>query len=368
MCHDNDRGIKMGKQRPGQHIAYLDGWRGVAILVVLAGQFFPLAGINLSLLGGDLFFVLSGLLIAREIFLNKANLPAFWRRRMVRIAPSVLAFAGCMALWFDGSMNEVTAEQITSSLTFTSNYFHAVPPRSSSPLGHLWFLAVVIQSCMLMTFIAYLARRKIAGAAYAVGCTAAVFAACAIAYWVLDSDLRFTSMYRLHLDVAAVGIFASCFVAIFRTSPTKPRIQFALPFLLIVAAAANWSYVPPALQVVVGGAAFAVAINLVGQSNGGFRRVLESRPLQKLGAWSFSIYLWQQPFHLMVNQADINPLAGIAGALVAGITAFHLIERPARTYLNHRWAPRPRLTLVHPATVSVIDHAPTALPIRSVEA
>lgn len=342
----------MDERRHGHRVAYLDGWRGVAILLVLAGQFFPLPGINLSLVGSGLFFALSGVLIARELFLTKTALPTFWRRRMARIAPASLAFVGCMAWWFNGSAIEISAEQIASALTFTSNYYLAGPQTSGTPLGHLWFLGVVMQSCLLMSFIAYLVRRKITESAYAVGCTAAVFAACAMAYWALDSAWRFTSTYRFHMEVAATGIFASCFLAIYWTSAKKLQSRFALPALFVLAFAANLAQVPPALHVVLGGAAFALAINLVDQSNGLIRNVLESRLLQRLSAWSFSIFLWQQPFYLMANQGDIDRVTGIVGALVCGITAFHLIEAPARAWLNRNWARRTRLTLAYSATVS----------------
>lgn len=88
------------------------------------------------------------------------------------------------------------------------------------------------------------------------------------------------------------------------------------------------------IRLVVSCAAFAVAISLVGQSNGLIRKVRESRVLQWFGAAPFSIYLWQQPFHLMVIQRDIDPVTGIAGTLAVGITAFHSVEGPARAWLN----------------------------------
>ena len=55
---------------------------------------------------------------------------------------------------------------------------------------------------------------------------------------------------------------------------------------------------------------------------------------------------------VLAKQGDIDPVTGIVGALVCGITAFHLIEGPARTWLNRNWAPRARLTLAYSATVS----------------
>ena len=43
-----------------QRIHYLDGWRGVAILLVLVSHFTLINGVNFGRMGVDVFFVLSG--------------------------------------------------------------------------------------------------------------------------------------------------------------------------------------------------------------------------------------------------------------------------------------------------------------------
>lgn len=300
--------IKMAEQKHGHPPDRLDGWRGVAILAVLAGQLFPLPGLDLALVGGGLLLALSGKRMARELFLTRLDLPGFWRRRIAGIAPGMLAFVGCMAMLSHGSSNEIGLGQVAASLSFTSNYFLDGVQPAATPLGHLWLPAVVMQSCLLMSFIALLVRRKVTEAAYAVGCTAAVFAACAVAYWALDGRWRFTSVYRFHLEVAGAAVFASGFLALWWKPSAGPQLRWAVPALSLA---------------------------------------LESRVLRQFGAWSFSLYLWQQPFHLMVKQGAADPVAGLLGALAAGIAACHLIERPARTWLNRNWAPRARLTLVY---------------------
>ena len=66
---------KTEKPRNGPaHIGYLDGWRGMAILLVLIGHFYPIKAMNLGTLGVDLFFVLSGRLMADILFVQKAKL------------------------------------------------------------------------------------------------------------------------------------------------------------------------------------------------------------------------------------------------------------------------------------------------------
>jgi len=60
-----------------KHIACLDGWRHAAIAAPLLGHFYPVPGLNSGTLGVDLFFVLSGLLMTRILFVQKQPLGIF---------------------------------------------------------------------------------------------------------------------------------------------------------------------------------------------------------------------------------------------------------------------------------------------------
>jgi len=93
------------------HFDYLDGWRGVAVILLLIGHFMPVPGINLGRVGIDFFFVLSGLLMTRLLFIQKTPLPLFYRRRIARIFPAIIVFmvimmaallvSGTPILWHD---------------------------------------------------------------------------------------------------------------------------------------------------------------------------------------------------------------------------------------------------------------------------
>ncbi len=92
-------------------------------------------------------------------------------------------------------------------------------------------------------------------------------------------------------------------------------------------------------------------------------RIFNTRPLQRIGDWSFSIYLVHQPLMLVIGailayQALGKPDAGgppskpdmltgwliclafIALTLLASWLTYHLIEVPARRYLNTRFSQR----------------------------
>ena len=51
-----------------------------------------------------------------------------------------------------------------------------------------------------------------------------------------------------------------------------------------------------------------------------------------LGVWSYSLYLWQQPFAKM----DQAPALRLAGAAIVGLISFYVVEDPARRWLNAR--------------------------------
>src|SRR5271168_2582322 len=85
-------------------IPTLDGWRGVAILLVLCNHILPQS--NLSFLGVDgvnIFFVLSGYLITTKLREERAqtgriSLISFYRRRFFRLMPSVWLYLAFLAL------------------------------------------------------------------------------------------------------------------------------------------------------------------------------------------------------------------------------------------------------------------------------
>jgi peptidoglycan/LPS O-acetylase OafA/YrhL len=66
---------------PGaRRIAYLDGWRGAAIALVILGHFFfPNTGVAST--GVEVFFVLSGRLMAEILFIESYPLKRFFLKR-----------------------------------------------------------------------------------------------------------------------------------------------------------------------------------------------------------------------------------------------------------------------------------------------
>jgi peptidoglycan/LPS O-acetylase OafA/YrhL len=84
---------------PLRHVAYLDGWRGLAIIAVLIAHFGPKSTAWMGALGVQLFFVLSGYLMGGLLFIKNVPLTDFFARRFSRVVPTFLLFILTMALY-----------------------------------------------------------------------------------------------------------------------------------------------------------------------------------------------------------------------------------------------------------------------------
>ena len=326
----------MPKEETRIHLAYLDGWRGLAVALVLIGHFWLDKFVpGVSVLGVDLFFVLSGRLMAEILFVQKAELRTFFVRRFSRIYPGLLCFVLISTLVFwptelgHGPMAVVTA------LTFTINYamIYAHPV---ALLDHLWSLCVEEHGYMLLALVALFARRGwctpsrvmlvIGGAALANGI---------IQRDVFDRDF-FSVFWRTDVSVAAIFLSGGIHLlvqryGIGRISPWVAPLALAAGIL-----AKLWG--PSAVvSFGLGTVLLALSVTTVGATFSAMRRVLEARLLCWLGLLSYSLYLWQQPFYKLSESYAAMTWLLLFAALLAGMASFYLVERPSRSFLNRFW-------------------------------
>ena len=110
-----------------------------------------------------------------------------------------------------------------------------------------------------------------------------------------------------------------------------------LILLVMVGVLAHWWKVSPPLRTSLGVATFAAFVNALSNAPGSIKAALSLAPLRWAGKYSFSIYLWQQPFYV-ASRSNNMPLAlALPLALACGLLSYHLVEQPARTYLNRVW-------------------------------
>jgi len=336
--------------RPTGHVGYLDGWRGLAICTLLVGHFFPMPGINFGAVGVSLFFVLSGLLMGGLLFEKQELLATFYRRRFARIVPAHLVFIAIVAVacFVD---DRFSVRECLSALFFLNNYVgpEGGPGQAEMPFGHVWSLSVEEHSYVVLSLVAVAARKRLFRAAAAVLALVVCVMGCALFYqWLNPPTLAFTLW--LHTEVAAYGLLAAAlWVAADRPWPRKLNGPWFAPALVLIGIGLQWWSIPPVVQRLVGVGCFVLAICSLHACKGWFIAVLSWAPLRQMGAWSFSIYLWQQPFYLMAHRGEIkSSAAALAISLAFGLASYYLIERPARAFLNANWgtkAAAPRLTV-----------------------
>lgn len=321
-----------------KHFDYLDGWRGLAIGLLLIGHFFPQPGINLGTFGVNLFFVLSGWLMVRLLFVQQVPISRFYRRRISRVFPTHYIFLVMVLLWWALSAREIVWDEALKSALFVNNYFADTGP-AVMPFGHIWSLAVEEHSYILLSLIALAARRKWLQPVVAIGSCCVGFVAMGIWYWMHWKGAALEFGKWPHSEVSAFGIFISGFFLLYFHRRGVPKLPlFTVPLLFVLALALHWWSVPSPVRTFVGVSLLALAVNLLGQVPAQLRSLLGFAPLRQLGLWSFSIYLWQQPFYLFTHRAGWSPWVACSVAVVVGIASYYLIEKPIRATLNRGWA------------------------------
>jgi peptidoglycan/LPS O-acetylase OafA/YrhL len=319
------------------HLPYLDGWRGLAIVCLLIGHFFAVPGINFGTVGVNLFFVLSGLLMARILFVQKTPLRYFYKRRIARVFPSVYAYLALVSTLFWLGGREVSMLELLSAATFTNNY---ITPATTwtMPFGHIWSLSVEEHAYVVLSIVALAARASTRRSVRALALSTGIIAFIACLYGIGVNEAAGAGRWG-QTEVASFGIFASGLLLLCGTQTAQARQHpLAVPALLLLGLAAHWWSVPGVVRLLVGCGAFALAVNSLHRAPALLHALLEWAPLRQLGVWSFSLYLWQQPFYQLVHRFGMDPVLGVALSLLTGATAFYVLEKPARAWLNRVWS------------------------------
>ena len=327
------------------HLLAVDGWRGLAILLVLAGHFLPLG--NTGVLGVELFFVLSGRLMAQILVVQREPLGRFLRRRASRILPAYLAFIFTMSLLASAVAGPEAGNDLAFSaaaaLLFFSNYFMA-GDQLVILFNHSWSLAVEEHSYLLLAAIVVLAGRR--SAAILTIVAAAACAAMLNGLWQVLADPAAVWLYaRTDIRLASIFVSFALYLALQRVAIRPRLLPWICPLASLCGAALFLLSPWEPLTYTAGTILLALGANTVEHMAAPLRRLIEDGGLRWLGLVSFSVYLWQQLFYV----AHLNgtpALQCFAGALLCGAMSFYGIERPARRYLNAVGrSPRPAAAL-----------------------
>jgi hypothetical protein len=163
---------------PSERIPTLDGWRGIAILLVLAehaaasSRWSGAWWAHLGSTGVDIFFVLSGYLITMRLLQEcdasgRIYLNNFYRRRAFRVLPLVLIYLAAICIL--RTITGIRPVEVIASLLFFRNYQFAAHPAGIFT-AHFWSLSIEEHFYLLWPALLRILGRP-----------RALYAACAIA-------------------------------------------------------------------------------------------------------------------------------------------------------------------------------------------
>src|SRR6266481_2828688 len=282
-----------------RHVPHLDGWRGLAIGSLLVGHFTPLPGIDFGRVGVELFFVLSGRLMAEILFVRNFPLPAFFRRRVARIWPALFVFVlGMAAVSAVFNPGRVTGFDVLTALTFTANYVSALGHRVYV-FDHIWSLCIEEHAYVFLALVALLARRRHANPVL-ICIAAAVISMLSGVFQSLVLHGQYHQVYwRTDARVASILLASAFYVLVHENASLLARLPKLTPVIFgVLGMLLSFRVVPDALRYTFGTFCFAASVSSIDMAPRFVLWILRSPIMVRLGLWSFSLYLWQQPYRI----------------------------------------------------------------------
>lgn len=353
----------------------INGLRAIAVIAVMLFHF-GIAGFSGGFVGVDVFFVISGYLMTRIILdplaEERFSLLRFYLARARRIFPALTVLGVLLLLygWFNLSPIDFKqlAKHAGASLLFLSNqvfwkesgYFDA--DAHEKWLLHTWSLSVEWQFYLLYPLLVVAVHRLFRRPGGVAGALWAVFlASLAWSAWLAfaNPSKAFFLLPTRAWEMLAGGLIFVHQDACNRLARGRRWLEPA-GLAAIVAAAmlfspdTSWPGLAALLPVA---GAMLVILNSTGKT-----ALLGSAPLQGIGCWSYSIYLWHWPIIVWLHQSQLPRhgawvAVGMVASVLCGWLSFRLVENPARRFINRfRLAP----ALVVSATMVLAPFAAAA--------
>lgn len=370
----SEQTVLTGNRRPSaseEYLPALDGLRAVSILLVVFSHL-GLENIVPGNLGVTIFFFISGFIITRMLLREAQgrcdiSLPAFYTRRVFRLAPALFVYLALTVCAFAWLGNPIPVRDVVAALLYFANYFHIFfgwgDQTVEQPLSIMWSLAVEEHFYIVFPFLVLLLRQRLRlllGVLVGV-CVAAV----AWRYVVVLSigidqlnTIRTSEATDTRIDSIAYGCVIAVFLAVSAGVASPQRAAFvrrlgSWPMVFVGGALMLFSllYRDPVFREtwrysVQGLALIPIFAHLFARPPSGLLHAVLTQPVMVyFGKISYSLYLYHWFAVSVVREAfptDSWPqVAMIAVPLMLAMSAasYHFIERPMRK-TGHRLAQR----------------------------
>ncbi len=329
----------------------VDGLRAVAVLLVMLYH----AGfgwITGGFIGVDVFFVISGYVIARQSLelhsRGRFSAADFYARRARRILPPLLLMliAVSIAAWFLLLPRDLVrfCDSLVASVAFSSNIFfwlqsgYFAPESDEQLLLHTWSLAVEEQFYLLWPIVVYFLGRLSPARARALvlGCLVSAFVAAAWAAFKAPSASFYLAPARAWEFMVGVLLALPGMPAVNRQSSGAVLRAVGLGLIAISSIVIDAKSSFPGIGALIPCAGAALVI--YGGSVSPTSPTLLSRPIFVLiGQISFGLYLWHWPLfalHRYITLREPEWWEGVGLLLLTFLLAtisWVWVERPVRS-------------------------------------
>lgn len=350
--------------------------RAVAVIAVVIYHINP-AWLPGGFVGVDVFFVISGFLITGGILhtietTGRFSLVGFWANRARRILPAAsltIVVAGLASVWLLPltRLEDVTAQGVAAAL-YVQNFMLAfqsvdylAADAAATPFQHFWSLSLEEQFYLLWPLLVvaagliarrvlrvhptgfYQHRRRLRALTvlFFFGFVVVSFAASVIAVGAGDPTAYFVTWTRLW--ELGVGGLLACVLIEWRAWPGVRLALQLVGIAAIVASAVLYSGATPfpgvAALLPIGGTVAVIAAGST-EGRGSLGPFIGLVAVQRVGDWSYSLYLWHFPVVVFVAARLGGSLNVVEGAGVLAVSlglaclSYYLVERPI---LRWRW-------------------------------
>jgi peptidoglycan/LPS O-acetylase OafA/YrhL len=326
--------------------------RAIAVLLVILYHY-AVPGFRGGFVGVDVFFVISGFLIAahiaRDIRAGHFSLLAFYERRIRRILPALFGMyalvllAGAVVLFppdlhFLSRIGAYVVAFLANYPLYRNAGAYGGEFADHVVLLHTWSLAVEEQFYLffplLMLAIAGLCRARYAAVLWPLALLS--LAVCIVAVRVSPLAAFYLAPFR------AWELLAGALLAVRNFAPPRTaylRTGAAVLGLLLLAAAdlllSTASPYPSELTLLPCVGAGLILYARCGRS-AAVGRLLGNWVMRRVGLWSYSLYLYHWPLLLLVQYYAFDPLSTalrctlLAATFLLGALSWRYVEQPFR--------------------------------------